>query len=245
VNDSEDGHFHHNVGGYHPAKLQRYQDLITRCIHPEMQQVIQTIQSKPSDSAFRASLNQLSVINMLNTGWFIITKEQQPVRNVAALGNGWFVNNVQTVGSPDEEMAAIQAPSFNPANTAVVGQEFASAASGIQGGGNGSISLTSYHPNKLVYKSNNSQQGLAVFSEIWYRGNQDWKAYIDGEYVDHLRVNYALRGLVLPAGEHEIVFEIKPETYYSTETISMITSIILLLALLAVVGWRLKGMFGK
>ncbi|MEZ4684936.1 MAG: hypothetical protein R3B47_02390 [Bacteroidia bacterium] len=139
-NDSEDGHFHHNVGGYHPAKLQRYQDLISRCIQPEMSQIIQLLQSRPSDSAFNAGLQNMSTINMLNTSWFIISNDQQPIRNTAALGNAWFVNNVQTVGSPDEEMAAIQAPSFDPAQTAVVGQEFAAAASGIQGGGSGTIS---------------------------------------------------------------------------------------------------------
>lgn len=236
-NDSEDGHFHHNIGGYHPAKLQRYQDLISRQIQPEMQQVIQLLQSKPSDSVFRAGLSGLSTLNMLNTTHFIISKDQQPIRNPGALGNGWFVNAVQTVGNPDEEMAAISAPSFNPKQTAVVGPEFASAVSGIQGGGQGTITLSSYHPNKLVYQSNNTQQGLAVFSEIWYRGNKDWKAYIDGKYVDHLRVNYALRGLVIPAGQHEITFEIKPETYFTTETISLITSIIVLLALVGLTVW--------
>ncbi|MFK7971598.1 MAG: hypothetical protein AB8F95_14630 [Bacteroidia bacterium] len=236
-NDSEDGHFHHNIGGYHPAKLQRYQDLIGRRIQPEMSRVIQTLQARPSDSAFRATMGSLSTLNMLNTRYFIISADQQPVRNVAALGNGWFVDNVQKVNTADEEMAAISSASFNPATTAILGSEFADAASGIQGGGSGSIQLASYHPNKLVYKSNNAAQGLAVFSEMWYRGNEDWKAYIDGEYQDHIRVNYALRGLVVPAGDHEIVFEIKPPTFYTAETISMITSIVLLLALLGMTGW--------
>ena len=235
VNDSGDGHFHKSIGGYHPAKLQRYQDMINRRIMPEMQQVVQMIQSKPSDSVFRASLASHSTLNMLNARYFIFARDQQPVRNPSALGNGWFVDNVQKVGNPDEEMAAISARGFNPARTAVIGQEYANAVNGIENGGSGSVNLTSYHPNKLTYQTNNTQQGLAVFSEMWYRGNKDWKAYIDGKYVDHIRVNYALRGLVIPAGKHDVVFEITSDTYTSTETISMITSILLLLALIAAI----------
>ncbi len=207
-------YFHKTIGGYHPAKLQRYQDLIDRHI----------------------SKNSQQVLNMLNTR-YIISQEQQAQRNPNALGNAWFVGGIRSVPDANAEIDALS--NFDPSQEAVIHQEFTNYVSGLSPQPNGSISLTEYKPNYLKYNSNSTSEQLAVFSEIWYGPDKGWQAYIDGNAVEHIRANYALRALRIPAGQHTIEFKFYPKAYYAGATISLIASLLLLLGFVAF--FYLKG----
>jgi hypothetical protein len=209
-NSSAASYFHKSVGGYHAAKLQRYQDLIDRHI----------------------SVNNQRVLNMLNTKYYIVPDEQRNPSvqlNPAALGNVWFINNIKIVEDANAEINGLT--NFDPAGDVLIHKEYSDYVSGLNPSKNGSIQLTDYQPNKLSYTSNTNSEQLAVFSEIWYGPDKGWQAYIDGEEVDHIRVNYALRGLRVPSGNHEIIFEFDPSSYKIGETISLISSILILAAL--------------
>ena len=206
-NSASTSYFHKTIGGYHAAKLQRYQDIIDRHI----------------------SKNNQGVLNMLNTKYFILQgADGSPTvqRNPAALGNAWFVNNIIQVPDANAEIDSLT--SFDPAGDAVVHNEFKDYIANLTPSKNGAITLKSYHPNKLVYESNTEGEQFAVFSEVWYGPNKGWQASIDGKPVDHIRTNYLLRGLKIPSGKHEVIFEFKPQAYFLGETISLISSLILI-----------------
>ena len=202
--------YHHKIiGGYHPAKLQRYDDIMQGHV----------------------GRGNMAVFNMLNAKYFIIAgQDGKPAvqRNPAAMGNAWFVSQIDKAANANEEFEKLNG--FDPAVTAIVNKEFDSYLGGFTPAKNGSISLTEYSPNTVSYKSNTSSEQLGVFSEIWYGPNKGWQAYIDGEPVDHIRANFALRAMKVPAGEHEIKFEFRPSSYYTGETISLIASLLLLVA---------------
>lgn len=205
-NSASSSYFHKTIGGYHAAKLQRFQDVIDRHI----------------------SQNNESVLNMLNTKYYILPAENgEPTAqlNPAALGNAWYVNDIRMVANANEEIDALA--NFDPAGTAVVHEEFKAYIGGLSPEKNGQISLKSYNPDRMEYSSETSGEQLAVFSEVWYGPDKGWNAYIDGEHVDHIRVNYLLRGLKVPSGKHDIVFEFKPQSYYTGEKISLICSLLL------------------
>lgn len=210
-NDAVTSYFHKSIGGYHGAKLKRYQELIEKQI----------------------SKNNLAVLNMLNAKYFIVKgqegQEAQARLNPMALGNAWFVEKIRWVENADEEIQLLD--SLNPAEIALVDKRFANLAEGIQPGkDSGSVvKLTEYKANKLTYSSTSSRDGFCVFSEIYY--DKGWVATIDGKEVDHARVNYVLRGLKVPAGNHEIVFEFKPTVYAAGEKLSLASGVLLLLLL--------------
>ncbi|MCX6181991.1 MAG: YfhO family protein [Bacteroidetes bacterium] len=214
-NDAYTSYFHKSVGGYHPAKLKRYQDMIERHI----------------------SQQNLSVLNMLNTKYVIQNQQGQLVvfKNDRALGNAWFIDTLKVVNTPNEEIAALNAP-FESKTTAVIDTSFYAALANKKDvfADTGEIKLTSYKPNELIYTSNNPELGFAVFSEIYYKDG--WQASIDGKEVDHLRVNYILRALEIPAGKHEIKFVFAPESFVVGSKISGISSIVVLVILLLSVG---------
>ena len=209
---SEASAAHNTIGGYDPAKMQRIEDLRNRHLNQ----------------------SNMAVYNMLNTKYFIVPGQNgaQTIRpNQGALGNAWFVNNIQLVNTPNEEINALNG--FDPRNTAIVLQtEFPDYTSGLSTlpDSLASIEIKEYQPDLITYNSSTSTEKLAVFSEMWYGPNKGWQVYIDGEKVDHIRVNYALRALRVPAGDHEITFEFRPKSYYMGETISLIGSIIMILA---------------
>jgi uncharacterized membrane protein YfhO len=165
---------------------------------------------------------------MLNTRYFITGQPQQPVqKNPGALGNAWFVTSVKTVKSPDEEIDALK--NFNPATEAIVDvSKFPMPQKTFPAAGS-TAKLTDYNPNELTYAVNAAQPGLLVFSEIYYKDG--WNAYLDGNLVPHIRVNYALRGLQVPAGSHKVEFKFEPKEYTIGNTISLASSVILLLCL--------------
>jgi hypothetical protein len=215
-NSTEASYFHKSVGGYHAAKLLRFQDLIDRHI----------------------SQNNQKVLNMLNTKYFIVPGPNETAtaeRNPAALGNAWFVNNIILVPSANAEIDSLN--SFEPTGDVIIHEEFKDYISGLSLSKNGTIDLNFYSPDKLQYKSSSQTEQFAVFSEIWYGPDKGWTAYIDDEPAEFIRVNYILRGMRIPAGEHKITFEFKPAAYYTGETISLVCSI-LLIALLGLVTFR-------
>lgn len=209
-NNASPSYYHKTVGGYHPAKLQRYQDVIDKYI----------------------SQNNMIVLNMLNTKYFILPNQNQGGEatfqvNPAALGNAWFVSNIQKVNTANEEFDGIA--DLDPAITALVHKEFESKLSNTKFDKNGSITLISYAPNRLEYKSNSASDQFAVFSEIWYGPNLGWEATIDGQPVDLIRANYLLRAMNIPAGEHTIVMEFKPTSIAVGNKINLASSLIIIL----------------
>ena len=203
-NDASTSYFHKSIGGYHGAKLKRYQELIENHI----------------------AKGNRAVLNMLNTKYFI-TPKGQAQQNPAAMGNAWFVNTVNIVANADAEIAALNG--FNPATTAIVDTRFSEQIINDLDNTNASIFLTEYKPNYLKYNSNSTIDGIAIFSEIYY--DKGWNAYVDGELSPHFRANYVLRGMQIPKGNHSIEFKFEPSTYKTGETISLASSIILLLLL--------------
>lgn len=197
------------IGGYHAAKLQRYQDLIERHIKN----------------------GNMNVLNMLNTKYFIVkNKEGQATvqNNIGALGNAWAVSKVQWVANADEEINALA--DLNPDSVVVIDQRYQTelGAQSELNNTDAAITLRSYHPDKMVYQFESASSQFVVFSEIFYNGNKDWISYIDGQKTNHQRVNYVLRGMSVPAGKHEIVFEYRPFSYYAGEKISLAGNLLLL-----------------
>ena len=209
-NSASSSYFHKTIGGYHAAKLQRYQDIIERHI----------------------SNSNMKVLNMLNTKYIIEKAEdgtEAARMNPAALGHAWFVNRIIMVDNANAEIDSLN--SFDPAGDAVVHSEFSEAVKGLSPSKNGAIALKSYSPNKLEYEYETQGDQLAVFSEIWYGPDKGWQAYIDGKPAEHIRANYVLRGMKVPGGKHTVTFEFKPKSYYLGETISLVCSGLLLLLL--------------
>lgn len=211
-NNASPSYYHKTIGGYHAAKLQRYQDIIEHHL----------------------SKGHLQVFNMLNTKYYIVNDETGNAvvrQNPFALGNAWFVKNIRWVEGADEEISALA--DFSPDSVVIIDQRFRDALNDLPERFTqaGEIKLINYHPDKLVYTSQTSDIQLAVFSEIYYKGNDDWKSYIDGREVPHIRVNYLLRAIIVPPGHHEIVFEFKPKSYYHGQKVTMVANVALLLAL--------------
>ncbi|MFN4235542.1 MAG: YfhO family protein [Bacteroidia bacterium] len=207
--DATTSYFHKSIGGYHAAKLKRYQELIE----------------------YHLSKNNMRVLNMLNTKYFIVPgPDKQPMaqRNYEALGNAWPVKQIKWVKNADEEIEALN--EFSPATEAVIDERFKSQLEGKTFGEDSSatIILKSYKPNELVYEYNGGTSNqFVVFSEIYY--DKGWDAYIDGAPADYVRCNYVLRGMLLPEGKHEIVFKFYPKSYHTGEKIALAGSILLLL----------------
>ncbi|AHJ95917.1 YfhO family protein [Hymenobacter swuensis] len=218
-NEAQTSYFHKSIGGYHGAKLHRYQDLIERQI----------------------STNNTAVLSMLNTRYVIVPGQeqgqpQQVQRNPGALGNAWFVSQVQKVQSPDEEMKALMG--LNAATTAVVDVSKFPLSQTTYPAEGSSIALTKYTPNALTYRATAAQAGLVVFSEIYYADG--WQAFIDGKEVPHLRANYVLRALPVPAGTHTIEFKFEPAAYTIGNTVSLVSSVLLIGAMLVALFYALK-----
>jgi len=230
--DASTSYFHRSLGGYHGAKLKRYQELIEYQISPEMRSLVNVLSSNPNPENIGVGLKNSPILNMLNTKYLIVRTQAgpQPVLNPYALGTCWFVADYELVENPDEEIVAIA--DIDPANTLVVDKRFADFVSGKQfnAGENNSIRLDNYKANHLTYESDAATEQLAVFSEIYYPNG--WNAFIDGEPAEHFRANWILRAMVIPAGKHTIEFKFEPKIYSTGEAISYASSILLLLLVL-------------
>lgn len=236
-NDAMGAYHHKLVGGYHPAKMEIYQDLIS---------------TQLSGGKMNAE-----VLNMLNTKYLIFNGAQNQAAfqpNPAACGNAWFVPEVKLVETADQEILALNAE--NMGDTMRVEQPFRAKGMAIVKKKNwkqnttqfsidsaARIQLKSYGLNKLSFSSQNSQNGFAVFSDIYYP--LGWKAFVDGKESEIIQTNYVLRGLFIPAGQHEIEFKFEPATYFKWNTATRISSILILLILAGAVGIGIKGAIQK
>jgi len=217
-NDAVTSYHHKSTGGYHAAKLRRYQELIERHI---------------------GAMNP-NVLNILNTKYVIQpdqNRQPQAIPNRNALGHAWFVESVQLVENADAEIAALK--DFDPKKVAFVDKRFekevgTSLSLGIDS--TATVSLQQYKPGHMIYEVKSAKDQFVLFSEIFYRGNVDWKSYIDGEEVPHFRANYVLRAMKVPAGTHTIEFKFSPNSYHQGESISFIASILLFLITFGIIG---------
>ncbi|MFZ6051081.1 YfhO family protein [Halocola ammonii] len=231
--DGRTSYFHKSIGGYHGAKLKRFQELIDF----QLQGEIQSISQNANQFGIMGALERVPVINMLNTKYIIAGPESAPIENPFAMGNAWFVQDINWVPNADAEMNALS--DFDPETTAIVDERFKDKVSTAGVDSTASIRLESYEPNHLVYRSSASQKQVAVFSEIYYP--KGWNAYVDGEKVDYFRANYLLRAMEVPAGDHKIEFKFEPQSYQAGLTISLIGSILVLLYFLAAVFYKIRN----
>lgn len=220
--DNNTSYWHKSVGGYHPAKLRRYQEMIEHHISPEMQAAYKVIATAGGEMD-SVDANKFRILNMLNTKYFIFPAGQQrqtvPILNPHAYGNAWFVNKVQYVNNANEEIDALD--SIIPTETAVVDARFKDVLKGATESYKDSLSsirLTSYAPNRLTYETNNAQDGIAVFSEIYYPDG--WHVTIDGQPAELARADYILRTMYVPAGQHTIEMRFDPTSLHVTEGIA-------------------------
>lgn len=219
--ENNTSYWHKSVGGYHAAKLRRYQEMIDHHIAKEMQAAYQEVATAGGqmDSVNSA---KFPVLNMLNTKYFIFPAGQQgqtvPIENPYTFGNAWFINKIQYVNNANEEIDAIGQVDLQ--QTAIVDSKFKEVLKGVNEGYKDSLStirLTSYEPNQLVYETSSPQDGIVVFSEIYYPG---WTATIDGKPADIARADYILRAMNVPAGKHTIEMRFDPQSLHITEGIA-------------------------
>lgn len=230
--EARTSYFHHSLGGYHGAKLRRYQDLYDSCITTNTQQLIQDVQQGIPD------FQKYGVLNMLNAKYIVYGSERNNFfPNPAALGPAWFVNEIVQVTSPAEELK--QTRLVNTKNVAVINnQQHAVTVSVVATDSLAHIDLVQQTPPYLKYESTSATGGLAVFSEIYYP--KGWHAFIDGNEVPILRANYVLRALEVPAGQHTIEFKFEPKPYVIGNTITLASGWLLLLVVLGSVGWSFR-----
>lgn len=230
-------YFHKSIGGYHAAKFRRYQELIEHRMIGELNTIIGYFQNAQTHEDIIPAFQKCPTLNMLNTRYLIFSPEQPPIMNPYADGNAWFVNEIKIVENADAEIEALN--STDPLQTAVVDKRFIGQLDGFtpQQDSTATIVMDKYRPNKLVYTSKSEKDQLAVFSEIYYQPG--WNATIDGQPADHFRADWILRAMKIPAGEHKIVFEFRPQGYITASYISTFSSFLILLLLIAAIGYSL------
>lgn len=244
--ENNTAYWHKSVGGYHAAKLRRYQEMIDRHIAPEMQETYRAVVAV-GGAMDSVDASKFRVLNMLNTKYFIFPTGQQrqtvPVENPYAFGNAWFVDNVRYVNNANEEIDALN--EILPTETAIVDVKFKEPLRGVTEGYKDSLStirLTSYEPNRLTYETSSVKDGVAVFSEIYYPG---WQATIDGRPVDIARADYILRVMNIPAGKHTIEMWFDPTSLHMTERIAYAALAFLLIGVMVLVWMSSKQLKKK
>jgi hypothetical protein len=227
-NDGRTPYFHKSIGGYHGAKLKRYQELIEFHLSPEIQAFGGVLQGQPNQFQIMMAFEDMKVLNMLNTRYVIYNPEAAPLTNPSAYGNAWFVSDVNIVANADEEITKLG--EIEPLETALVDAKFSDYFAGttiFETDTLAEVSLESYKPNELVYKVKSDFENFVVFSEIYY--DAGWQAYLNGTTVDHVRANYVLRGMKVPAGENEVIFRFEPEAFGWSSNVATFSSLFMLL----------------
>ena len=229
-NENETSYFHKSIGGYHPAKLRRYQEIIDAYIVPEMQKAMQAIAAKGGNMQQVDGVKLFPVLNMLNTKYFIFPLQGGatiPLKNIYAQGNGWFVDKIDYVADANAEYAEVG--KIDVRHEAVADKQFEAVLGQAKANDStATVKLDKYEPNNLQYTVNSKNGGIVVFSEIYYPG---WKATVDGQSVELGRVNYILRAVNVKPGKHIVVLDFHPTSISTTETIAYISIVILLLAI--------------
>jgi hypothetical protein len=230
--NSPTSYFHKSIGGYHGAKMERYQELIDSAIIRDVMFYDTLVRTAKSLEDLQPALRRLysnNALNMLNTKYIIISDQMPPEINDNALGNAWFVEKPVIVDNANMEISAIN--KINPAKEAAVDVVFKDQITkpSYPVMENEKIEFASYQPDELIYKYSAKEEKLVIFSEIYYPAG--WKSYIDGKESKYFRADYVLRGMVVPAGDHEIKFSFKPSSYYVGNKISLASSIVLILLL--------------
>ena len=250
-NDSRPSAFHNEIGGYSAAKLRRYQDLIdfylgSQKLYDYLNSTQITVTGNLGGNPLLAVNEPYPVLDMLNCSYIMRNLQQNqpyPVRRTSALGNCWFVEQFNYVGNPDEEILALN--DFNPYTTAIIDEsKFKVSVEYAPRDSSETIAIVHTYPqtpDHITYKSHTNRERLAVFSEIYYA--PDWRAYIDGKPADHIRVDYVLRALVVPAGDHTIEFVNEAPTLHRLDNITLVISILMLVIMAGalVLVYRKKG----
>lgn len=237
-NENETSYWHKSIGGYHAAKLRRYQEMIEEHIQGEMGNLFKELPAAGGDMS-KVDGTHFPVLNMLNTRYFIFPLQggkTAPILNPYAGGNAWFADEVKYVDNANEEIAALH--EVNPLKTAVVDKKFADIVTQTVADSTAQVTLTSYKPNELIYQVTSAQGGTVVFSEIYYPG---WQAFVDDQEAPHGRANYILRAMHVPAGTHTVRFVFDPQSLHVTETVAFSALALLLLAVLFIAGQAIRN----
>lgn len=233
-NENETSYFHKSIGGYHAAKLRRYQEVIEAHISPEMNAAMKAIAEAAGDMSAVDGNKLFPVINMLNTKYFIMPLQggaNAPLPNPYAYGNAWFVDKVSYVNNANEELSALGTTDLR--HTAVADKAFSDVLGQSKANDStATVRLEKYEPNQLEYSVSSKNGGVVVFSEIYYPG---WNATVDGVEVPVGRANYILRAISVKPGSHKVVLDFHPKSVSVTETIAYIATAILMLMFVAIV----------
>ncbi len=238
-NENETSYYHKSIGGYHPAKLRRYQEMIDAHIAPEMQRMLPAITEAGGDMTKVNGDSIFPVINMLNTKYLILglqNGQTVPIQNPYALGNAWYVDKISYVDNANQEIE--QVGKIDLKHEAVADKKFeAQLGKAVAQGSNSAVTMKHYAPNRLVYEVNSDKGGVLVFSEIYYPG---WTATVDGQPAELGRVNYILRAMNIKAGKHEVVLDFHPATIRTTESLAYASYgiLFLLIALGVLIEWK-------
>ena len=229
-NENETSYYHKSIGGYHAAKLRRYQEMIEQYISPEMQRLMNAVAEAGGDMTQVKGDSICPVINMLNTRYFVFPLQggqTVPIQNPYALGNAWFVDKISYAKNANEEI--LKVGQIDLRHEAVADEKFqAQLGDAVTQDTTSTVDIKSYEPNQLTYEVNSGKGGVVVFSEVYYPG---WTATIDGEPAELGRVNYILRALNVKPGKHEVVLSFFPKSVDTTETIAYTAYAILILVL--------------
>ena len=231
-NENETSYYHKSVGGYHAAKLRRYQEMIEAYIHPEMQALFKGISEAGGDMTQLNGDSICPVLNMLNTRYFILPLQggqTVPIQNPYAYGNAWFVDKLNYVNNANDEIAAVGKLDLRHQAVADVKFKEQLGEAAVQDTAS-VVTITSYEPNRLTYDVNSGKGGVLVFSEIYYPG---WEAKVDGQPVELGRVDYILRALNVQPGKHQVELSFFPKSVNLTETIAYIAYVLLILLVAA------------
>jgi hypothetical protein len=237
-NDASTSYYHHSIGGYHGAKLKRYQELIDTALSYDITLFQAVGATAKTLSDFQSIFPRTTALNMLNAKYVIYNQEEPPLINQNALGNAWFVETPVIVENANEELSSINR--IDPSRVAVIDKRFRDQVKNnsypVTEGDR--LELKSYKPNELIYSSKTNGEKLAVFSEIYYPAG--WKSFIDGKETSYFRADYVLRGMIIPAGDHEIKFSFEPSSFKTGNRISLISSILFLLLSAGIIVLQLR-----
>ncbi len=231
-NDTRVSYFHHSIGGYNAAKNRRYQDLIEQKLQGEISYLQMALPKVQTQSDLDSVFARTTALNMLNMK-YVLDASSKPLLNSQANGAAWFASSLVEAKTADDEMMLLK--KSDTKNVAIVSAEQMKLVEGTKLPTDGKIELVYSKPNIKKFKTSTSEDAVAVFSDVYYQPG--WVAKVDGKEVDHVRANWILRAMKVPAGDHEIEFTFYPKTYYTLRTVGVVASWLLVLSILGLLGW--------